>query len=93
MAGFGAYWIDSYVIDQFLLPSVREIVIIASGDGSFLDDPANHPEWLQVALAPLEIWPLVAGSGVVIIAGGSKTLRRSFVRFAAIARRQFGFER
>ena len=63
LAGFGAYWIDSYVVDQFLLPTIREIVIIASGDWSFLDDPANHPEWLQVVLAPLDIWALVGRRG------------------------------
>ena len=92
LAGFGAYWIDSYVIDQFLLPSVREIVSIASGDGSFLDDPANYPDWLQIALASLGIWPLVAAAGVVVLAAGSQTLRGSFGQLAAISRRGRGAE-
>ena len=93
LAGFGAYWIDSYVIDQFLLPSVREIVIIASGDGSFLDDPANYPEWLQVVLAPLDIWALVAAAGLLVLAAGSKTIRRSLIQLASKPRRQPGTER
>ena len=88
LAGFGAYWIDSYVIDQFLLPSVREIVIIASGDGLFLDDPTNYPGWLQIVLAPLEFWPLVVASGVVVLAVGSKTVRGSLGQLAAISRRR-----
>ena len=93
LAGFGAYWIDSYVIDQFLIPSVREIVIIVSGHGSFLDDPANYPEWLQVVLAPLEIWALVAAAGLLVLAAGSKTIRRSMVQLASVPRRQPGTER
>ena len=83
LTGFCTYWIETYVIGQFLLPSVREIVMIASGDPSFLDSPANYPGWLQVILAPLGTWPLVAGAGFLALAAGSKTIRRSFVRLVS----------
>ncbi len=78
LAGFCVYWFDAFVVDQFPLPTVREIAIIASGDRSFLENPTNCPEWSQIASALLEICPLVAGSGMVFLAAGSKTVSGSF---------------
>ena len=76
VAAFCMYWFSVFVIDQFLVPTAREIVIIATGDSSFLKSPATYPEWLQVTLTPLEIWPLIAVSGIVLLAAGSMSLRR-----------------
>ena len=78
MAGFCAYWFDAFVVDQFPLPTVRETAIIASGDRSFLENATNCPEWLQIASALIENFPLVAGLGMVFLAAGSKTVRGSF---------------
>ena len=80
VAAFCVYWFDVFVVDQFLVPTAREIVKISSGDSTFLDSPANYPEWLQVTLAPLEIWPLIAVSGIVLLAAGSRSLRKLLSR-------------
>ena len=84
------YWFDVCAVDQFLLPTVREIAIIAAGDRSLLDCPISNPERLQVAVAPLVIRPLVAGSGIVFLAAGSGTLRGSFGHPASISHRRRG---
>ena len=77
-AGICLYWFDSYVLGQFLVPTLREIGFLATSEQFFPGDQSGYPQWLQSFTSALGNWPLLAILGFAFLAVGSKTLRRSF---------------